>query len=147
MLNNIAMKDNPRVSIVSSCYNHGKYIREMLDSVFAQTFTDYEVIIVNDGSMDGTREILEGIVDDRVRMLHMENKGSAMALNRGIREARSPLILNLNADDKIAPNLLEKAVAIFDKHANSGIVHSDVRFFGARAGRFELPPIPMSRCL
>ena len=141
------MKDNPRVSVVSPCYNHGKYIREMLASVFAQTFTDYEVLIVNDGSTDGTREILEGIVDARVRVFHTENKGPASARNRGIREARAPLILNLDADDKIAPTLLEKAVAVFDQNPNAGIVHSDVRLFGARSGRFELPPYTLAAML
>lgn len=110
----------------------------MLESVLMQTFQDYEVIIVNDGSTDNTAEILQNIAHEKVRIINTENHGPAEARNIAIREAKAPVIMNLDADDKIAPQLLEKAYKIFCSNANVGIVHCDAERFGARSGKFEI---------
>lgn len=130
----------PRVSIVTPCRNHGRYVREMLESVFAQTFSSWESIIVDDGSTDDTGEILDGIRHGKVRVIRTANRGPSAARNTGIAAARAPLILNLDADDKIAPACLERAVEIFENRPDAGIVYSGQRFFGAGTGRYELPP-------
>ena len=110
----------------------------MLESVFSQTFDEYEVIIVNDGSTDDTAEILNDIIHDKVTIIHTENHGPADARNTAIKSARAPIILNLDADDKIAPSLLEKAYKIFCNDPNISIVHCDAECFGSKTGKFEI---------
>ncbi len=127
-----------KASIISPCYNHGKYIFDMLDSVLSQTFQDFEVVIVNDGSTDDSREILDCIHHEKVRVFHTKHYGPAHARNLAINHAQGEIILNLDADDKIAQHFLEQCVPVFDSHPNAGIVYSDVERFGARSGRFEV---------
>lgn len=130
------LKKQPEISIITACYNHGTYIGEMLESVMDQTFRNFEVIIVNDGSTDNTAEILNNISYDNVKIVHTENNGPASARNKAIRNASAPIIMNLDADDRIAPELLEKAYAIFKSNPGVGILYTDVEFFGARSGKF-----------
>ncbi len=141
------MPTNPAISIICPCFNHGRYIGEMLSSVFAQTFPDYEVIIVNDGSTDDTRQRLDHLRHERVTLIHTSNRGPSAARNTAIAAARAPLILNLDADDKIAPSFLERAFAVFGADPDLGIIYSEVQFFGARSGRFELPPYSLAAML
>lgn len=132
------MNIEPRISIISACFNHGKFINEMLESVYKQTFEDYEIIIVNDGSTDNTAEILQSITHEKVKIIHTENHGPAEARNTAIKHARAPIIMNLDADDKIASDLLEKAYKTFRSGPNIGIVYSDTEFFGAKSGNFDI---------
>ena len=132
------MKSEPAISVITACYNHGRFINEMLASVFSQTFEDYEVIIVNDGSTDDTAEILNRIRHERVKIIHIENSGPSAARNIAIRNSKAPYIFNLDADDKIAPELLSKAYAIINSTPNIGIVYSDAEFFGSKTGKFKL---------
>ena len=136
-----------KVSVVSPCYNHGKYVMEMVDSVLGQTFRDFELLIVNDGSTDDTAATLDKICNDRVRIIHTRNHGPSHARNLAIQKAGGEIILNLDADDKIDPAFLGKCVEQFDQHPNTGIVYSDVRFFGERTGLFELPPYTLETML
>jgi glycosyltransferase involved in cell wall biosynthesis len=133
------MSLDPAMSIICPCYNHGRYIEGMLESVFAQTFSDYQVIIVNDGSTDNTKEILDGFHHKKLHILHTHNRGPAAARNTAIAAARGSIILNLDADDKIAPSLLAQGVKVFNDYPDVGIVTSEVCFFGDRRGRFILP--------
>jgi glycosyltransferase involved in cell wall biosynthesis len=132
------MKKEPEISVISACYNHGKFIQEMIESVFRQPFADYEIIIVNDGSTDDTANILNSIANEKVKIIHTENLGPAHARNTAIKHSRAPLILNVDADDKIAPGLLSKAFEIFSTNSNAGIVYCDAECFGARSGKFEI---------
>lgn len=127
-----------RASIISACYNHGKYIPEMLESVFNQTFQNFEVIIVNDGSSDNTKGILDKIKHEKVRIFHTENHGPAHARNYAIQRAVGEIVMNLDADDRIAPTFLEKCVSVLDSKPKVGIVYSDVEFFGAKTGLYKL---------
>lgn len=138
---------NPAISIICPCFNHGRYIPDMLASIHAQSFRNYEVIIVNDGSTDKTGDILDRLCQDKVTVIHTPNRGPSAARNTAVAAARAPLILNLDADDKIAVSLLEKASAVFEAEPNVGIVYSEVQFFGARTGRFELPPYSLHAML
>lgn len=129
---------SPKVSIITPCYNHGKYIVEMLDSVMQQTFTNFEVIIVNDGSTDNTADILNRIRHHKVRIIHTENFGPAHARNQAIENASGELIINLDADDKIAPDFLQRCVEIMTTKPHIGIVYSNVELFGNDKGPFIL---------
>ena len=141
------MPINPDISIVCPCFNHGRYVREMLASVHAQSFPDYEVILVNDGSTDDTQAILDHLQDEKTTVIHTYHRGVSAARNTAVEAAKAPLILNLDADDKIAPSLLKKAFAILSTRLDIGIVHSEVQLFGARSGRFELPPYSLAAML
>ena len=98
----------PKVTIVIPCYNHGAYLPETLKSVHEQTFQDFEIIVVDDGSSDpATVTILRNLEMNRTRVIHTANHGVSAARNRGIAEARGTYILPLDADD-----LIEVTVAV-----------------------------------
>jgi len=127
----------PKISVVTACYNHGKYIGEMIESVLCQTFQDFEIIIVNDGSTDNTRQILDEIKHEKIVIRHTEHLGPSHARNTAIKNARAQIIFNLDADDKIAFDLLEKGYNVFSGENNAGIVFSNCRYFGAKTGNMR----------
>jgi glycosyltransferase involved in cell wall biosynthesis len=127
------------VAVITACHNHGRFVTDMLESVWAQTHPASEVVLVNDGSTDDTLDILEGLQHPRLRIIHTPNRGPSAARNTAIAHTTAPLILNLDADDKVAPTYLERAVHRFAQDPGLGIVYGEVRFFGARTGPFELP--------
>ena len=104
------MQSEPAVSAVIPLYNKADYIGRALDSVFAQSFTDYELIVVDDGSTDGGGDIVRAYSDPRLRLVCQENAGPGSARNRGLREARGALVAFLDADDEWLPEFLAKAV-------------------------------------
>ncbi len=137
----------PGVSVISACYNHGRFVREMIDSVLNQTFQEFEIIIVNDGSTDNTKDILDSIRHEKLRIIHTDHKGPSHARNVAIREANSPFIFNLDSDDKIAVDLLEKGYGILLDNPKAGIVYTEVRYFGSRAGKMNLGTYSLERML
>lgn len=90
---------NPVVSVVMSVYNGELYLREAVDSILNQTFTDFEFIIIDDGSTDSSAEILQSYRDTRIRLFQQENVGLAVALNKGIARAKGKYIARMDADD------------------------------------------------
>jgi glycosyltransferase involved in cell wall biosynthesis len=130
----------PRVSVIIPCYNHGEYLDEAVESVLAQTFRDFEIIIVDDGSTDAeTVAKLESYNRPNTHVLHTSNQGLAAARNNGISGACGEFILPLDADDRIAPDYLEKGVAILDTRPETGIVYCLADCFGAQQGRWSIP--------
>lgn len=104
-----------KISVIIPCYNYGKYIWEAVNSVLSQSLQDFEVIIVDDGSSDEeTKKILDDINHPKIKLIRTANQGLAMARNTGIKESRGEYICCLDADDKIAPEYLEKSCAILD---------------------------------
>ena len=116
----------PRVSIIIPVYNGERYLQQTLESVFAQTHTDYEVIVIDDGSTDNTLQILESNKDS-IRYVTQENQGVSAARNRGLYLARGELVAFLDADDLFLPHKLEKQIAVFDRFTDVGIVNSGFR--------------------
>lgn len=108
----------PFFSVVIPAYNAGKFIAFTIESVLRQTVQDFEIVVVNDGSTDDTREILKGIADSRLRVVTQENGGACVARNRGIKEARGRYIAFLDADDAWRPNHLEIVLKYIQKHAD-----------------------------
>ena len=111
--------DKPIVSIIIPCYNHGKYIDEAVDSVLKQTFQTFEIIIINDGSNDEfTNKKLENYSRPNTQVITTANQGLSLARNTGIKMAQGKYILPLDADDKIHPEYLSKAINIIDSSEN-----------------------------
>jgi glycosyltransferase involved in cell wall biosynthesis len=96
------------VSVVLPLYNKAAFLRRTLDSIAVQTFSDFEVIIVNDGSIDGGEALAEAYPDSRFRTLHQANAGPGAARNRGLAEAKGSFIAFLDADDEWLPEYLER---------------------------------------
>jgi len=130
----------PKVSVVIPCYNHGEFLQETLDSLQDQTYTDYEIIVVNDGSTDpATVRLLESLERPRTRVVHTVNCGVSAARNRGIAEAVGKYILPLDSDDKLGPGFLEQTVRQLDINPNVAIVFCERVLFGEREGVVSLP--------
>ena len=104
------MQTLPCISIVIPTYNAGKYIEECLKSIINQTYSNFEVIIVNDGSTDNTRDICEKYakIDDRIKLINTENRGAGSARNTGLKETRGKYISFIDSDDYICKNYYEK---------------------------------------
>ncbi|MBD2177249.1 glycosyltransferase [Pseudanabaena sp. FACHB-1998] len=98
---------NPLISVIIPTYNHEKYIAETIQSVLDQTFKDFELIVINDGSTDRTEEIIQKFKDDRIRYIYQQNQGPSRASNRGILEAKGTYICLLAGDDVYYPEKLE----------------------------------------
>ena len=138
----------PRVSVVIPCYNQGAFIDETINSVLAQTWQDFEIIVVNDGSTDPfTANHLQQLNFPKTRVLHTDNQGLASARNNGIRKAQGEYILPLDADDRIGPTYLEQAMHLLDKDPELGIVYCQARLFGDVATDWLLPEFSLQRIL
>ena len=111
----------PLISIVIPLYNKERFIKETLDSVFNQSFTDYEIIIVNDGSTDSSVFIVNAIDDQRITVLSNQNKGVSYARNFGISKANSDLIALLDGDDLWEQNHLENLYNLYEKFPDCGL--------------------------
>lgn len=121
----------PLVSVVIPAYNVSPYISETLDSVFAQTFTNYEVIVVNDGSPD-TSELERTLAPYQRRIVYLkqENRGAAGARNAGIRAARGRYLAFLDGDDLWLPDFLKKQVKFIESGRGYDLVYSNAYHFG-----------------
>ncbi len=107
----------PAISIIMPVFNRAELVGRAVDSVLGQTFEDFELIVVDDGSSDGTAERLRSIADPRLRLIELErNLGGNAARNRGIREAKAPLITFLDSDDEFLPDRLASTVRYFADH-------------------------------
>lgn len=138
---------SPRVSVVIPVYNGMAYLRETLESVFAQTCPDFELIVVDDGSTDDTPRIIASY-GSRIRSFRQPNGGGASAINLGIRQARGEWIAWLSADDLWSPTKLEEQVGAIDARPFIGLLYSDFVTIGATGNvlsRVHLPPPPSRR--
>lgn len=116
------------ISVIIPTYNCAKYICEAIDSVLYQTYSDYEIIVIDDGSTDATRTVIMNCYK-MVRYFYMDNNGAAAARNYGISKAQGEFIAFLDADDKWLPQKLEKQVALFHKNDELGMVFTENSFF------------------
>ncbi len=127
----------PRVSVIIPVFNGEKFIRKTIDSVLAQSFLDYELIVVNDGSRDKTHEIIDSFLDKKYRAIHIENGGVSNARNVGFRESLGDYLAFLDADDLWLPDRLDKTVRYLDSHKDVGLVHTHMAVIdeqGKRSG-------------
>ncbi|MFC1781359.1 glycosyltransferase family 2 protein [Planctomycetota bacterium] len=133
----------PKISVVIPLYNKGKYIKRALDSVFAQTFEDFDLIVIDDGSTDEGPEIVKQYKDSRLHLIQQANSGPGAARNRGIKESYSPYIAFLDADDEWLPEFLAQSMRNLEQHKDcmvsvvNGFVGSD-RFLWTYLRRKEV---------
>jgi glycosyltransferase involved in cell wall biosynthesis len=136
-----------KASIIIPCHNSARFIRETAESAFAQTLPEVEVVFVDDGSSDDTREIIQCAMADHpgraARLLCQPDSGLASARNHGIAEARGRYILPLDSDDLIDPRMVEECAAVLDAEPDLALVYTDREDFGEvseifAAGRWEL---------
>ncbi|MBD2494040.1 glycosyltransferase family 2 protein [Nostoc sp. FACHB-280] len=109
-------KQVPLVGVIIPLYNKGKYIARAIDSVLGQTYQNFEIIVVNDGSTDNSPDIVSNYPDSRIHIIHQMNSGPGAARNRGITESKAPFLSFLDADDEWLPEFLEKSIEHLQKH-------------------------------
>ena len=120
----------PKISVLMPAYNAEKYIKEAIDSILAQTFEDFELIILNDCSKDNTEQLILSYSDKRIVYLkNQENMGVAATLNKGIDAAKGEYIARMDADDISLPQRFEKQVAYLDAHSEVAVLGTEVENF------------------
>jgi glycosyltransferase involved in cell wall biosynthesis len=128
-------RPHPTVSVIVPCFRQAEYLEESLESVVAQTFSDWELIVVDDGSPDDAagvaRRFIEGHPQLRMRLIRQANLGLPAARNSGIRASEGRFILPLDADDRLMPEMLERTVAALEADHSASIAYTDQRKFGA----------------
>ncbi|HVW48315.1 MAG TPA: glycosyltransferase [Solirubrobacterales bacterium] len=130
----------PTVTAVVRVFDGERHVAEALDSILAQTRPADEIVVVDDGSTDGTAAILAGY-GDRIRVVHQENRGHRAALDRAFEEAHCDYVANCDVDDVWEPDKLARQVAALRAHSEVDVAFGAARLFGARDGIFH-PPYP-----
>lgn len=122
----------PAVSVITPAWNAAAFLRETIDSVLAQTFTDWEMLIVDDGSTDDTAAIVRSYAarDDRIRLLQQPNAGPSAARNRGMRHARGAFFAFLDSDDRWQPGFLQAQIDVFERFPDTALVTGNGLFDG-----------------
>lgn len=121
----------PKISVIIPSYNCDKYVAAAIDSVLAQTYKDIEVVVVDDGSADDTKEVLKRY-GQNIKCIYQEHSGVSRARNSGIANATGMYLSFLDADDLWLPEKLEKQIGFLEKHSQTGLVVCDLRNFDER---------------
>jgi glycosyltransferase involved in cell wall biosynthesis len=130
----------PKVSVVMSVYNAGDFLQEAVDSVLAQRFADFELIMIDDGSTDGSLSTLRRISDARVKIIQQENRGLIASLNRGIALSTGQYIARMDADDRCMPDR-------FGLQANHLDQHPDIALLGSGIATMDENGSPLAPCV
>mgnify|MGYP001021150900 CR=1 FL=1 len=136
------MPDLPTISIVIPLYNKAPHIADALNSVLNQTFQDYEVIVIDDGSIDGGAEIVKKYNDGRIQLIRQDNRGVSAARNRGVEVARADLVAFLDADDEWSSNHLEVIMRLKSKYPEAGAYAT--AYLKRKGGIFQPASFPRS---
>lgn len=129
----------PRVSVVMAAYNAAEHLSAAIDSILGQTFEDFELIVIDDGSTDETSAIIQGYQDPRLRPVrNPRNLGLIASLNRGLDLARGEFVARMDADDESLPRRFEEQVRFLDAHPEIGLCGTAIETFGARSERWAL---------
>ena len=139
----------PLVSVIMPCYNQAPFIAEALDSLLAQTFTEWECIVVDDGSTDDSIRIAGKYAksDPRIKVLTQKNQGVSIARNNAIANSSGSYILPFDSDDKIATDYIRKAFKVLDENKEVKLVYCKAKLFGAKQGLWKLPDYSYEKLL
>ena len=135
------MNENIKISIIIPCFNNENTIIETLDSVNNQIHKNKEIIIVNDGSTDNSKSIIEKYISNNNKnfiLLNQENKGASFSRNYGANKASGKYLMFLDADDLLHETYVSKCVEVLENDKNIDIVYSEISFFEAQTGKWEL---------
>jgi len=139
---NIGFFSVPKVTVVMPVYNAGRFLREAIDSILAQTFTDFEFLIIDDGSTDESQSIVRSYDDSRIRLVRNErNLGVARTLNKGLSLAQGMYIARMDGDDISEPERLRKQVDFFESDKQLGLCGSWALMFDRRPRYVERYPV------
>lgn len=116
---------NPLVSVIMPAYNAADHVAEAIESVLIQNYRHFELIVVDDGSTDATKDIVSGFQDDRIRCFHQANAGPASARNLALKKCNGDFISFLDADDMMTPDFLSRHLQEFDKHPQADLIYCD----------------------
>lgn len=133
-----------RVSIIMSVFNGEKYLNKAMDAILYQTFSDFEFIIINDGSTDRTNDILKSYTDPRIRVFNQENRGLIQSLNRGISLASGEYIARQDADDISLPDRIKEQVKIMDNDPKIVLVGSSYYVINDNDDIIDFVKVPQS---
>lgn len=136
------MRSHIPVTVIMPAYNSGPYIKEAIDSVLNQTFTDFEFIIINDGSKDETLDIIRLYTDPRIRLIDQQNKGLIDTLNESILLAQSDIIARMDADDICLPDRLQLEYDFLEAHPEYVMVGSEADVVD-KEGNFLMKLVPV----
>ncbi len=132
----------PQVTVLMPAYNAGSYIKEAIDSVLQQTFTDFELLIINDGSEDDSLTIICSYSDSRIRLISRENKGLIKSLNEGLEASQGMYIARMDADDICLSQRLEEQMYFLNNHPDYVLVGSEAEVIDKDGNYlFNLEPI------
>ena len=120
----------PLFTIGMPVYNAMPYLLEAVESVLRQTYPDFELLIINDGSRDGSLQYLRSLSDPRLRIISQENRGLTATLNRMLEEARAPWLVRLDADDVACPERLALVAAVIERQPAAGMFYSRASHYG-----------------
>jgi hypothetical protein len=140
----VKTRHDPLVSVIVPCYNYGHFVGEALESVLAQTYVNWECIVVDDGSIDNTKAVVTQYEekDSRIKYVYQRNQGLAASRNLGISLSRGIYLQFLDADDQIESRKLEFQSSVLEDNVYIDIVYGSVRFF--EAGSMEESPTPQN---
>ena len=133
---------NPAVSVVMPVYNGENYLRLAIESVLCQTFQDFEIIVIDDGSKDSTPNVAQGF-GSRVRYIRQENAGVAAAVNHGIRSARGRYFAWLSHDDLYAPEKLSEQLRALQNASGPAVCYTDIKWIDGEGNVFAEKPLPL----
>lgn len=128
------LASSPKVTVLMAVYNGERFLRQAIDSILEQTFTDFEFVIVDDGSTDSTWQILQEYAEEDARIVLLQNQtnqGLAKSLNRGLEIARGEYIARMDADDVSLPERFDVQVSFLDAHTQVGVVGSAIKMIDA----------------
>jgi glycosyltransferase involved in cell wall biosynthesis len=135
----------PRISIIMPVWNGEKFIAAAVDSLLAQTYSDFELLVIDDGSTDRTSEILLSYADARLRVLRLDHAGIVVALNHGLSQAKAQWVARLDADDLSLPCRLELQWQAVNRHPQAVLCHTNVTHFGEDGLSIGEARLPLSR--
>jgi glycosyltransferase involved in cell wall biosynthesis len=122
-------KEKPLISIIIPTYNRASFLKEAIESVLAQTYENWELIIVDDGSTDNTSELVKKFTDKRISYLCQQNTGAPLARNKGIQKAKGDYIAFLDSDDIWLPQKIQKQLEVFKiSRFNPGVVYTGIQY-------------------
>lgn len=123
--------DLPLVSIIIPCYNHGEFLIEALDSIKSQSYANYEVIVVDDGSTDPLTKDVLNTATGQIKVIYQANAGPSVARNTGIQASKGKYLFFLDSDNLVRNAYISKGVAVMEADPTIGVVYSDAQIFGA----------------